>query len=118
MQRKPYWFEINAVLPCVLIVCLSWASFFIARAAVPARVAMGIICYLTLSNLNNSIMGGLPKLSYNVRLVMLIRVSQYFVFYSIVEYAMAKCAAASSPPRCGWAPADGWSRKLWVSGPS
>ncbi|KAI8485817.1 Glycine receptor subunit alpha-3 [Branchiostoma belcheri] len=35
-------------IPCVTIVCLSWVAFWINRAAVPARVALGITTVLTM----------------------------------------------------------------------
>jgi hypothetical protein len=88
-KRHHEWYIKNVVTPAVLLVVISWASFFISRAAVPARVAMGIICYLTLSNLVTSILAQLPKVSKSVRLIDLLQHSKYFVLFSIVEYAIA-----------------------------
>ena len=76
LERKPGWYVNNVIVPCALLVFISWASFFIARAAVPARVSIGIVCYLTLQNLGSSVRNGLPKLSYSVRLLDLLMCSQ------------------------------------------
>ena len=51
----------EVIIPTVAIVILSWSSFFIARSAVPARVGMGMICYLTLQNFSNAVKALLPK---------------------------------------------------------
>jgi len=56
---------------------------------VPARVALGIICYLTLNNLASSVAQQLPKIDGYVRLTSLLDTSKFFVLYTIVEYAMA-----------------------------
>jgi hypothetical protein len=39
LKRKPYWYRNEVLGPTILLVAISWAGFFIARAAVPARVA-------------------------------------------------------------------------------
>jgi len=89
LHRKNGWYVENVVGPTVLLVIISWAAFFINRAAAPARVALSIICYLTLSNLSNSVLALLPKISYDVRLLLFITRSKILVFLSILEYALA-----------------------------
>eukprot|EP00966_Prymnesium_polylepis_P002221 51199-Prymnesium_polylepis.1 len=74
-------------MPVILLVIISWASFFISRYAVPARVTLCLVCYLTLSNTRTSILLLLPRVSYHVRLLALVDRSMYFVFASILEYA-------------------------------
>ena len=49
------------IFPTIFLVVLSYASFYLARAAVPARVAVTMISILTLWNLNASVRDGLPK---------------------------------------------------------
>jgi len=88
-ERRSAWYANNVVRPTILLVAISWLSFFISRTAVPARVAMTLICYLTLSNLNSMVSASLPKLSYYVRLLGLMTASQGFVFFAILEYAVA-----------------------------
>ena len=39
LKRKLYWYRTEVLGPTILLVAISWAGFFIARAAVPARVA-------------------------------------------------------------------------------
>ncbi len=110
LQRNDRYWRIHVIIPTILLLAISWASFFIARAAVPARVAMcalpptplgarlhpvilftprSIICYLTLTNLAGSVNASIPKVSYNVALIDFIQFSRWCVFYSIIEYTLA-----------------------------
>uniref|UniRef100_A0A2C9L1I6 Neurotransmitter-gated ion-channel transmembrane domain-containing protein n=1 Tax=Biomphalaria glabrata TaxID=6526 RepID=A0A2C9L1I6_BIOGL len=41
MSRAVGYFVIQTYVPCYLIVCLSWVSFWINRDAAPARVLLG-----------------------------------------------------------------------------
>ncbi|XP_078661188.1 uncharacterized protein LOC144905410 [Branchiostoma floridae x Branchiostoma belcheri] len=41
MQRNVVFFMLQTYLPCILIVILSWVSFFIDKDSTPARVALG-----------------------------------------------------------------------------
>ena len=56
LRRKAKYHKIYLILPVCIAVVIAWSSFFIARAATPARVAMTIVCYLTLSNTQASIL--------------------------------------------------------------
>ena len=40
LQRKDRYWRTHVIIPTILLLAISWASFFISRAAVPARVAM------------------------------------------------------------------------------
>jgi hypothetical protein len=89
LRRQEFYYRTHVIIPTILLLLISWASFFIARAAVPARVCMAIICYLTLTNLASSVNASIPKVSYPVALIDFIQASRWLVFYSIIEYALA-----------------------------
>lgn len=55
---------IQTYLPTVLIVTISWVSFFLEAGAVPARVSLGITTFLTMITLNSGAKIGLPPVSY------------------------------------------------------
>jgi len=75
------------IIPVVLIVILGWASFFIDRSAVPARITMSIICFLTISNFLASQLKNLPRIGANsVWLLQFMLISMIFTFYAVVEY--------------------------------
>jgi len=89
LRRNAKYHKIYLILPVCIAVIIAWSSFFIARAATPARVAMTIVCYLTLSNTQASILAQLPKVPYNVRFLHFTTISMLFVFFAVFEYAMA-----------------------------
>lgn len=51
MQRHTGYFLIQVYVPCILIVVLSWVSFWIHREATSDRVGLGITTVLTLSTI-------------------------------------------------------------------
>lgn len=59
-RRLGYAF-IQIYAPTVLIVLLSWLSFWIAQDAVPARVALGVTTVLTIVTLMGSFRSSVPK---------------------------------------------------------
>ena len=89
LKRETYYWKMQVILPVCLVVAISWCSFFIGRGAAPARVAMSIICFLTISNQRSAVVATLPRLPYSVDLFQYLFVSMSFVFYSVVEYSAA-----------------------------
>jgi len=98
-ERRSAWYANNVVRPTILLVAISWLSFFISRTAVPARVAMTLICYLTLSNLNSMVSASLPKLSYYVRLLGLMTASQGWCTTSHTPFLAPSLLTRSLPQR-------------------
>ena len=89
LQRRSGWYTSQVVVPMVLLVIVTWSSFFINRAIVPARVVLSILSFLTLNNMASSITAQLPRISYAVRLLQLLSRSNYFIFVSILVHALA-----------------------------
>lgn len=85
LARRPTYYVSYVVFPIVIVTIITWASFFISRAAVPARVAMVIIAFLSLTGSINSILATLPRLSGPVWLLELAQISQVHVFIACVE---------------------------------
>jgi len=89
LGRKSGYWEHYALAPVVLLALISWLSFFIARSAVPARVAITIIAFLALSGLVASVLATLPRIPVNdVWLLRLMTTTYYFIFFSVMEYAI------------------------------
>ncbi|XP_019619629.1 PREDICTED: glycine receptor subunit alpha-2-like [Branchiostoma belcheri] len=74
-------------IPCVTIVCLSWVAFWINRAAVPARVALGITTVLTMVTQATRVVG-MPHVSYVRAIDVWVLACQAFVFLALIEYAV------------------------------
>ena len=93
VTRESGYYGINVILPMVLLVVICWASFFVNRDAVPARVSMVIIAFLNISNQLRNTTNQLPKLSGSVWLLNLQSMTAMFMFYSILEYAFLNYVA-------------------------
>lgn len=59
-QRRMGYFLFQIYLPCVLIVILSWVSFWLNREATE-RLSLGITALLTLATMNQDQKDILPK---------------------------------------------------------
>ncbi|KAK6030747.1 Neurotransmitter-gated ion-channel transmembrane region [Ostertagia ostertagi] len=64
LQRSVGYFIFQTYLPCVLIVMLSWVSFWINHEATSARVALGITTVLTMTTISTGVRQSLPRISY------------------------------------------------------
>jgi len=76
------------VTPILLIVTLSWASFFIERKSAPARVSMSVICFLTNINYLSAAYGYTPPFADQVWILEFLSQSMFFTFYAVIEYVI------------------------------
>ena len=79
----------NVLLPSSLLVCICYLSFFIARAAVPARVAINAITFLAISGFTGVVLRSLPAFAGDVWLLQYLWVGMSFVAFANLEYAAA-----------------------------
>lgn len=87
LTRKSEYYMQFVVFPVLLIVILSWGSFFINRSAVPARVTMSCIFFLTITNFIGSQLKSMPMIGCNdCWLLRFLLTSQIFTFVAILEY--------------------------------
>ncbi|KAI2668598.1 Glycine receptor subunit beta [Labeo rohita] len=84
--------------PTLLIVVLSWLSFWINPDASAARVPLGILSVLSLSSESMSLASELPKVSYVKAIDIWMIACLLFGFASLVEYAVVQ-VMLNSPKR-------------------
>lgn len=86
--RRSLGFYMSQVfIPSMMIVILSWISFWIHVDAVPARVSLGVICVLTMTTQSSGIRSSLPVVSYIKAIDIWMAVGLLFVFAALLEYA-------------------------------
>ncbi|XP_077984867.1 gamma-aminobutyric acid receptor subunit beta-like [Glandiceps talaboti] len=85
--RNLSYYVIQIYFPSILIVILSWVSFFVNRGATPARVALGITTVLTMATIMATTASSLPKISYIKAIDVFLGMCFLYVFASLVEYA-------------------------------
>ncbi|KAG9331132.1 hypothetical protein JZ751_019970 [Albula glossodonta] len=81
------YYLIQMYIPSLLIVILSWVSFWINMDAAPARVALGITTVLTMTTQSSGSRASLPKVSYVKAIDIWMAVCLLFVFAALLEYA-------------------------------
>ncbi|XP_026675251.1 gamma-aminobutyric acid receptor alpha-like isoform X2 [Ceratina calcarata] len=87
LQRNTGYFLIQVYVPCVLIVVLSWVSFWIHREATSDRVGLGITTVLTLSTISLDSRTDLPKVKYATALDWFLLMSFGYCSATLLEFA-------------------------------
>ena len=93
MKRDPDYLIFTTILPCLLLVAMSYSTFFLQRSALPARVASGFICFLTIANMQRAVLDSLPLTfgqdGRGIRLLYFMMLSMMFCAFTIFQTAAA-----------------------------
>jgi hypothetical protein len=87
MTRKVGFYFLQVFVPSILLVVLSWVSFWVDPNAVPARVSLGVTCVLTMTTQSSGIRQSLPPVSYVKAIDIWMLVCLLFVFAALLEFA-------------------------------
>ncbi|XP_064109810.1 gamma-aminobutyric acid receptor subunit alpha-2-like [Macrobrachium nipponense] len=87
LSRSAGYFLIQVYVPCILIVVLSWVSFWINREATSDRVGLGITTVLTLSTISLDSRTDLPKVHYATALDWFILMSFGYCIATLLQFA-------------------------------
>ncbi|XP_032787726.2 gamma-aminobutyric acid receptor alpha-like [Daphnia magna] len=87
LHRHMGSFLIQVYGPCILLVVLSWVSFWLNREATADRVSLGVTTVLTMTFLGLEARANLPKVTYPTALDHFIFLSFGFIFATIVQFA-------------------------------
>ncbi|KAG5845196.1 glycine receptor, beta b [Anguilla rostrata] len=98
LRRQVGFYMMGVYAPTLLIVVLSWLSFWINPDASAARVPLGILSVLSLSSECTSLASELPKVSYVKAIDIWLIACLLFGFASLVEYAVVQ-VMLNSPKR-------------------
>ncbi|CAD6196821.1 unnamed protein product [Caenorhabditis auriculariae] len=88
LVRNMGFYTMNIVIPSMLIVTISWVSFWLNREASPARVGLGVTTVLTMTTLITTTNNSMPKVSYIKGLDVFLNFCFVMVFASLLEYAV------------------------------
>ncbi|CAO1428756.1 unnamed protein product [Diamesa serratosioi] len=88
LQRHMGNFLIQVYGPCILLVILSWVSFWLNREATADRISLGITTVLTMTFLGLEARTDLPKVSYPTALDFFVFLSFAFIFATILQFAV------------------------------
>ncbi|XP_060575011.1 glycine receptor subunit alpha-2-like [Ruditapes philippinarum] len=87
LNRKVGYYIVQVFVPSVLIVVLSWVSFWMDHDAVPARVSLGVLTVLTMTTQSSGAKQSLPQVSYVKAIDVWMFTCLLFVFMALVEYS-------------------------------
>ncbi|XP_071522711.1 glycine receptor subunit alpha-4-like isoform X2 [Panulirus ornatus] len=88
LVRHPDFHILHTYVPTVLIVILSWMSFWIAPDATPARVTLGVTSILTMATQYSQSTKNLPPVSYIKSLDIWMITCMVYVFAALLEFAI------------------------------
>ncbi|XP_076447087.1 glycine receptor subunit alpha-2-like isoform X2 [Babylonia areolata] len=87
LQRDIGYYLIQVYVPSVLIVILSWVSFWLDVEAIPARISLGVLTVLTMTTQSTGARSSLPRVSYVKAIDVWMSTCLFFVFASLLEFA-------------------------------
>ncbi|MCL4162382.1 UNVERIFIED_CONTAM: hypothetical protein GTU68_001291 [Idotea baltica] len=93
LERKFGFYLIYTYLPSILIVIISWVSFFIDYQAVPARISLGLLSILSLITQSAATLQKLPRVSYVKAIDVWLFACLAFVVISLLEFAVVNVLA-------------------------
>ena len=64
LKRNLGYYMITIYIPSLMIVMLSWVSFWLSVDAVPARISLGILTVLTMTTQTSMAVSSLPKVGH------------------------------------------------------
>ncbi|CAH1264589.1 GABRB3 [Branchiostoma lanceolatum] len=97
--RNILYFILQTYLPAILLVIVSWVSFWINHESVPARIALGITTVLTMTTVITGAKSSLPKISYIKAIDVYLGMCFLFTFAALLEYAAVNFEASSRTRR-------------------
>ncbi|XP_041360161.1 glycine receptor subunit alpha-3-like isoform X2 [Gigantopelta aegis] len=87
LARSYGYFVAQVYVPSVLIVILSWVSFWLDIDAVPARISLGLLTVLTMTTQSSGARVNLPRVSYVKAIDVWMAMCLFFVFAALLEFA-------------------------------
>ncbi|CAI9735908.1 glycine receptor subunit alpha-2-like isoform X1 [Octopus vulgaris] len=87
LTRNQGYFIIQVYIPSILIVLLSWVSFWLDVDSIPARISLGVLTVLTMTTQSSGARASLPRVSYVKAIDVWMAVCLVFVFAALLEFA-------------------------------
>ncbi|XP_045204896.2 glycine receptor subunit alpha-2-like [Mercenaria mercenaria] len=99
LVRNIGYYVIQMYVPSLLIVTLSWLSFWLNVNSIPGRVTLGVLSVLTISTQSSSVNASLPRVSYTKAIDVWMATCLVFVFAALIEFAVVNVLSQKVPGR-------------------
>lgn len=93
LVRDIGYYLVQMYIPSMLIVMLSWISFWLNVNAVPGRISLGVLTVLTMTQQSSTVNATLPRVSYTKAIDIWMSMCLVFVFAALIEFAVANVLA-------------------------
>ncbi|KAK7086802.1 Glycine receptor subunit alpha-3 [Halocaridina rubra] len=93
LRRQNGYHILQTYVPTILIVSISWVSFWLDPNAVPGRVSLGVTTLLTLTTLASGIRQQLPPVSYIKAIDVWVGMCMIMVFGALLEFTLVNWLA-------------------------
>uniref|UniRef100_A0A8C6TA11 Gamma-aminobutyric acid receptor subunit pi n=1 Tax=Neogobius melanostomus TaxID=47308 RepID=A0A8C6TA11_9GOBI len=88
LRRNVLFFILETYVPSILLVVLSWVSFWISQSSVPARTCIGVTTVLTMTTLMMGARTSLPNANCFIKAIdVYLGICFTFIFGALLEYA-------------------------------
>ncbi|TKR77242.1 hypothetical protein L596_018252 [Steinernema carpocapsae] len=88
LTRQYDYFILHLYAPSVMLVIVSWVSFWLDPTAVPGRVTLGVTTLLTMTTKSSGVNAKLPPVSYTKAIDVWIGICMAFIFGALLEFAL------------------------------
>uniref|UniRef100_A0A914D290 Neurotransmitter-gated ion-channel transmembrane domain-containing protein n=1 Tax=Acrobeloides nanus TaxID=290746 RepID=A0A914D290_9BILA len=88
LAREFGYYIVHLYLPGILLVFVSWISFWLDPSSVPGRVTLGVTTLLTMATQASSVSAHLPPVSYAKAIDIWIGMCTSYLFGSLIEFAI------------------------------
>lgn len=88
LSRSVGFHLVQSYLPTILIVVISWVSFWMDVDSVPGRTTLGVTTLLAVSSQSSGIQSGLPQVSYVKAIDVWMGTCTAFVFCALLEFTL------------------------------
>ncbi|XP_047740321.1 glycine receptor subunit alphaZ1 [Hyalella azteca] len=93
LRRQNGYHILQTYIPTIMIVAISWVSFWLDPNAVPGRVTLGVTTLLTLTTLSAAVRQTLPPVSYVKAIDIWVGMCMCMVFGALLEFTFANYLA-------------------------
>ncbi|XP_067132630.1 glycine receptor subunit alphaZ1-like isoform X1 [Centruroides vittatus] len=93
LKRSVGYHVVQSYLPSILIVFISWVSFWLDVDAIPARITLGVTTLLTISSESTDQQANLAPVSYVKALDIWMGMCTTFVFAALLEFTFVSYLA-------------------------
>ncbi|XP_064609495.1 glycine receptor subunit alphaZ1-like [Liolophura sinensis] len=95
------YYTLQIYIPSIMIVTVSWVSFWLNVEATPARVSLGVLTLLTMTTQTSKARDSLPRISYVTAIDVWVINCLTFTFLALVEYALVSVLMRTKLPKRG-----------------